>query len=162
MEIGRVGVVRKEGTLVDRRVVMFHVKPQCSAQISRAAGEPGRVGLETAALGGEVGSAEDLASAEETAVAGALGSADNVPGTVDAVGNIDVHVPARTKHCSVAPGGAAEGVGGGVLGAEVGLDFGEADSDACVAEHPAEELWGDDVSGLSKINAHSAPDSSPR
>ena len=102
-------------------------------------GEAAEVGHCLDAVDGGDGADEDSAS-----LAGEMGGC--VEAVVHAVDEVDVGVAGWAEEGEVVGGEAAEGVGGGVGEAEVGLDLGDAAGEALAVEiadeEPAEEGSG--------------------
>lgn len=67
-----------------------------------------------------------LQGADQHAVAGQVAAADGVAVPVHAIDEIHVQMPGRTEHGGVARGLAAEGVGGRIQRAAIGLYFDDA------------------------------------
>lgn len=98
-----------------------------------------------------------LAGTQQDALPGALRAADNVAGTVDSIGNVDIHMAAGAEHGCIARGHATVGVGSGIVLTQIGLHLGESDGHSIVGEDAAQKLRGDDICGLEEINGHALP-----
>ena len=105
-----------------------------------------------AASESELGTFDDLASAQQTSLARALRGTNDVAVAVDAIGGVDVKAPGWAEHRRVARSLAVVRVCGGVLGAKVGLDFRQADADAIEGERGTQKLRRHHVCGSREIN----------
>ena len=134
-----------------RLVVVFQRKTEGFAEVPWSAGEIMEI-AGAAAGESDISAIDNLAAAQQAALASAFRGADDIDVAMDAVRNIDVEPTRRTEHGRIARGLSFKGMCSGILGTEVSLNLREADAYPGMGEGAAEELGSDGVGSQGKIN----------
>ena len=98
------------------------------AEASGAGGEQARTGIgrKVAAAGHGGESGDGFEGADEDAAGFAVRLAGDIEAVIHAIDEVNVGMAGRAEEDSIAGGFSGEGVGGRVVGAEVGFDFDDA------------------------------------
>ena len=143
-ELGR---RRRQGQIEWRHVQVGAVVAEFDAERDRESRRAARqvpIGRGGGSPQPRLGHPDDLPRAQEHRRRLPVGRADDVRADVHPVAEVRVEAPGRAVHGGVAFGPPAEGVRAGVdAAAEVRLQFGDAQGHPAVAEHRAQQQWGD-------------------